>query len=276
MYIQSHTNGCYGNWGKKMCSEKTVELICYLYDNINGVVTGIIATIICGLVAWLIKKGLYWFKNRSVKKIFGFNCWNELYPLVVGKLHPKDGTRSYLFVKPGSTSEFTQAYVMPYSEVLASDYIKVFMVKELNAQVHLVFDEDLKEPGSFCSFGGYNNNLSLSVLRNSRNIFYDIPFSILKNGKYFPCILNKKTQKQFVTDADYDYGVIIKILENNQNVQICIIGLGEIGTQGSAYFLATRWKMIASLFKDEEFGCVVKVLRRQVTSVEMVDSLTTT
>lgn len=258
-----------------MCNEKTVELICYLYDNVNGVVTGIIATIICGLVAWLIKKGLYWFKNRSVKKIFGFDCWNELYPLVGGKLHPKEGKLYYSFGKPGSTKTFTQAYVMPYSEVLASDYIKVFMVKELNARVHLVFDEDLKEPRSFCSFGGYNNNLSLSILKNSKNVFYDIPFNIKRGENLFPCILNKKTQKQFVADADYDYGVIIKIIENNRNVQICIIGLDEIGTQGSAYFLAARWKKIASLFKNQEFGCVVKVLRRQVTSVEMVDWLTT-
>lgn len=262
-----------------MCKEKSIELICYLYDNINGVVTGILATVICGLAVWLIKKGKYWFKNRAIKKIFGFNCWDELYPLVGGKLHPDKGALatlglgSYPFTKPNNKKTFTQSYVMPYSEVLASDYVKIFLTKELNAKIHLVFDEDLKTPKSFCSFGGFNNNLSYSILKNARNVFYDISFDIPKGEYLLPSITNKKTNERFVGDKDYDYGVIIKIVENEKNVQICVIGLDEIGTQGCAYFLATRWKKIAILFKEKEFGCVVKVLRNQITSVEMVDSL---
>lgn len=253
-----------------------MNFVCYIYNNRDNIIGGVIASIVFFLLGYIIKKTKQFFVKRNIKKIFGFNCWDEEYCLVGGKLHADPrmltilGKASYVFTKPGGTTCFTQSYVMPYSEIIAADYVKMLIMKDLNAKCHLVFDEDLREPRSYCSFGGYNNNLSIAILHNSKNKFFDVLFG--QNGR--PFIRNKKEpQKAFSTEQDFDYGVIVKITSDEGYAQICVVGLGEKGTQGGAYYLSKNYKVLAKKFGEKDFGCVIKVSAHQFSSVELVDSL---
>lgn len=261
-------------WLFIMCKEFSINILCFFYNNIENIIGGVLASLIFFIACKSLNSFVYYLESRNLKKIFGFNCWQQDYLLVGGKMYadPNELARiqrqSYLFSKPNVPGWiFTQSAVMPYSEIVASDYIKTMLMQKVSSKCRLIFDDDLKDPKSYCSFGGYNNTMSIAILKNARNVFYDVV-----SQSQTTIISNKKTGKSFSIDPDYDYGVIVKIKENDmQDTQICVVGLGEIGTNGSAYFLANNWKKMSEKFGDKEFGCVIKVLKAQPKSVEMVE-----
>lgn len=259
-----------------MCQEYGIKVLCYLYDNVNNIVGGVIASAVFAIIIFIAKWFKFYFKAKKLKNIFGYYHLNEDYSLVSGKICAdpqtlqQKGLRSYVFAKPNNTQvKFTQNAVMPSSEAIAINYVKSTMEKGLAINCKMVFDEDLQSPNSYCSFGGYNNNYSVAVLKSSRNKFWDILFDA---NTHLPYIQGLEKNVVYSMDATNDYGVIIKIKEPNTNsVQICVAGLGEAGTVGCAHFLATKWKELEEKFGDKEFGCVIKVVINQPTSNSMVN-----
>jgi hypothetical protein len=72
-------------------------------------------------------------------------------------------------------------------------------------------------------------------------------------------IVDKKTNRRFAA-ANKDYGLILKIpnLRFPGHFFFVCAGLGEWGTSGASWYLASKWKSLQKEF-GEAFGVVVEV-----------------
>ena len=224
---------------------------------IGGVIASFIFWFLCSGVPWIRKK----LRGRKFKKVFGSSHMVDDFPLVCGKLYCPQG---FVFTKPkaGPNVQFKVSTMISNTDIVAYDYLKKAFVKEVRVNVKACLDEDLTHPLSYCSFGCLNNLMTLKVLNDAKNRFYNF-----QNG-----FLNKRTQKSFCCNGTADYGVIIKVSDElTKSVQICVAGLGESGTTGSAYFLANRWQELERKFGDKDFGCIIEVRNFCDSSAKMVD-----
>jgi hypothetical protein len=103
---------------------------------------------------------------------------------------------------------------------------------------------------------GVSNEITEIIEHDSGNRFFTI-----ESGDLFGirCVNTDTILKFEPTFARRDHGVILKIANTRfpgQYLFACA-GLGEWGTSGAAWYLATHWKELDSL--GNEFGCVVEV-----------------
>lgn len=95
------------------------------------------------------------------------------------------------------------------------------------------------------------------VERDPRNRFLVIEPA---NGSMsIRCKLTDTVVTLEASEVRKDYGIILKLLNQRfpeQNFFVCA-GLGEWGTSGAAWYLATHWRSLDAL--GGEFGCVVEV-----------------
>jgi hypothetical protein len=109
------------------------------------------------------------------------------------------------------------------------------------------------------AFGsGSSNEVTDFILREPENRFLNF---VQEDETYF--VYDKITKKKFIgfqLPIKKDYGIILKIPNQRCRGQFLFVcaGLGEWGTSGAAWYLATNWKELNSEFHGS-FGIVVEV-----------------
>jgi len=150
----------------------------------------------------------------------------------------------------------------------ALKYVSDLLSNKMNIKPELVIDEDLLKDLdlNYIAFGGSNFYCSY-LLDNDNNPFFHT------TGE---SIINRKNRNEFKIDYPYDYGLIMKVKPDNlpQKIWIIIVGIGETGTSGAAWYLSTHWKEIYHEFKDKEFGIIIKVKEGIDGSADIVDKVT--
>jgi len=112
---------------------------------------------------------------------------------------------------------------------------------------------------TFVALGSPSSNVITDlILRDPKNIFLEF-----KQEGETSLILDKSSDTKFIGFQDpvpKDFGIILKIPNvrfKGHNFLVCA-GLGEWGTSGAAWYLATKWRDLKAEFGDA-FGIVVEV-----------------
>jgi hypothetical protein len=108
---------------------------------------------------------------------------------------------------------------------------------------------------TYIALGSPSSNEISSVAMNEPNNNF-LYFLHQPNAVY---IVDKQTNKRF-TAANKDYGLILKIpnLRFPPHFFFVCAGLGEWGTSGASWYLASKWRELQKEF-DKGFGIVVEV-----------------
>ncbi|MDY6331048.1 MAG: hypothetical protein SPL52_06050 [Fibrobacter sp.] len=85
------------------------------------------------------------------------------YPLACGKMYSQIYT-GYNFIKPKTAAQFGVSSMVSNTDIVAYDYLKNVFFNKLGVNVKACLDEDMLCPKSYCSFGYFNNVLSLKIL----------------------------------------------------------------------------------------------------------------
>jgi hypothetical protein len=164
----------------------------------------------------------------------------------------RDGRRS-LIAGPSET-------IIGLCEVRAASYLINALAKYRRAPFPIEDDETClkKLSRSIVSIGSAaSNEITEIVQADSRNHFLAIE---MQNG--FAAIRCRETGSIVnfgPSEVRRDYGIILKVMNTrfpDQYLFACA-GLGEWGTSGAAWYLATHWKDLEAF--GDEFGCVVEV-----------------
>lgn len=261
IYMETQSRMCF-DFAHKILSAINAE------NSLSSVVSGILAGVIASFIYAFLVKVPEKIRGYTYRKIFGKDHWDD-YKLICGEV--------FLLVAGINTYKgghrFCVPQAIPTSEVIAANYLKTSIATNLAKNGNITTDSSISQASSFCSFGGMNNTFSQMVLSSRRNVFYDLGTN--KSGAYDKFV-RKTDSKVFAppNNTNVDYGIIVKIKDqNSDSVQICAIGLGHAGTRGAAYYLAYKWKELVKKVGRREFGCVVKVMRGNDMSVELVDCL---
>jgi hypothetical protein len=184
--------------------------------------------------------------------------------LVDSRLHEQTLESPFRFVKQFRDGRLIKISgptdrIIGFGEVRAASYFINMLSKYRRSPVIIEDDQTairlLKR--SIVGIGsGASNEITEIIEHDARNRFFTIesgePFGIR-------CVLSDTILKFEPTFAKQDHGIILKI-ENTRfpgQFLFACAGLGEWGTSGAAWYLATHWKELDSL--GDEFGCVVEV-----------------
>jgi len=113
---------------------------------------------------------------------------------------------------------------------------------------------------TFISIGsGSSNQITDLILREPNNVFLE--FGQEDNTTF---IRDKKSGKKFIGFQDpvrKDYGIVLKIphLRFPGHFFFVCAGLGEWGTSGASWHLATKWRHLQREYGNNAFGIVVEV-----------------
>lgn len=248
----------------------------------NTFCIGLIASLIASFLTIAIMNIWKYYKrkisNWKFKKIFGTYEEEKLF-LVLPELKIRPDLMDYLknnkfhdysfpFIN-SNKSYISTSKILPYNDTTALKYLLDIISSKLGNKSLITTDEELskKLDLSFISFGG-STFYSSHVLSDSDNIFYKV-----ENNSSIVSI--KDTEKRFVRDKDFDYGLIIKYKHNNfpDRVWIVISGIGESGTSGAGWYLSKRWAELSDEYHNKAFGLVVKVKHGIDESTIKVDSI---
>jgi hypothetical protein len=239
---------------------------------LNPYTSGIIGSLIAGFLSIGIIEIYRYIKlkilHRKFNKIFGHYKTEKIHLVLPSLQVRSDVQKQFEFplIKYGG-SYIRSSKLLAYADTVSLKYLIDLISKILGSKSIISTDEDLKNELnlSFISFGG-SNFYCTYVLSQSENKFYSI------NGNK---IINNQTFAEFENDGIYDYGFVIKYKHQNfpKKTWIIIAGLGETGTRGAAWYLATNWKKIAEKYRDNTFGLVVKVNTGIDGSAILVDEI---
>lgn len=247
-----------------ICTENNLLLNPYISGIIGSLIAGFLSIGIIEIYRYTKLKILH----RKFNKIFGYYKNEKIY-LVLPSLQVRPEVQmqyGYPLMKYGG-AQIRISKLLAYADTVSLKYLIDLISKILGSKSIISTDEDLKNELnlSFISFGG-SNFYCTYVLSQSDNKFYSF------NGNK---IINNQTSKEFKNDGVYDYGFVIKYKHQNfpKKTWLIIAGLGETGTRGAAWYLATNWRKLAEKYNDKTFGLVVKVNTGIDGSAILVDEI---
>ena len=247
----------------------------------NAYTTGIIGSLIASfLTMGIIRFKKYYIlklKHSKFKDIFG-SYKNDRLNLVLPALQVRSDVMTLVKTSRLQDADFPLLKVggsfvrasklIPYSDTIALKYLLDLISSTLGDKAFITTDEDLLKHLnlSFISFGGTSFYCSY-VLGQPDNKFYYF------NGN--DIVSKANPLNRFTNGNGIDYGLIIKYKhkEFSKRTWIIIAGLGETGTSGAAWYLATHWKEISKIFKNKSFGIIVKVDNGIDESAKIVDQI---
>jgi hypothetical protein len=219
------------------------------------------------------------FQAYRFKQVFGNDAdASSEHHIVYGMLHLMDvvydaqGAAVTLpYKKPGSETRFNIEAPVSLADMRAASYLSEAFGQFSGISASLTADDELRDKldVSYCSLGAFNNWKSLDVLNDSNNVF----LSFNPPGKS-GIVPRRDSVGAFIADHEYDYGAIVKICPASfpHRVWLTVAGIGEWGTSGAAWYLATHWPKIARRVGQRPFALIVRVRKERDESAEVVYS----
>lgn len=151
--------------------------------------------------------------------------------------------------------------VLAVAEIRGASYIINTISKFRKEPVPVIVDEDvLKDLNrTIVALGSSSSNdMTDLILREQNNTFLDFT-----QENETVLIRDKRTGKTFTgfqEPVKQDLGIVLKIRNQRfpSNFFFVCAGLGEWGTSGAAWYLATKWCELQKEF-DDSFGIIVEV-----------------
>ena len=125
---------------------------------------------------------------------------------------------------------------------------------------------------TFVALGSSSSNqITYLILNEPNNEFLEFG----QEGEDISFILDKKNGTRFIgfqEPVKKDYGIVLRIQNPRSlgNFFFVCAGLGEWGTSGASWYLATKWRDLQSEFGDASFGVVVEVVLESDESARRV------
>jgi hypothetical protein len=207
-----------------------------------------------------------WLMRRKFVQIFGSDCFlpgafhfafGELRLLTV--YNQKGEIIHFPYYKPGEGSTGVKISVqVPISscEIRAVKYLTEAFAKQAGASGTISSDVEIKDKldVSFVAIGGPASNFKArDVMTYGENdlISFD-------NSFFFAA---KSKRPVFQPEPGFDYGIILKLhpLQFPEKTWIVCAGIGEWGSSGAAWYLANKWRKIASFAGNKPFAIIVRV-----------------
>jgi len=241
------------------------------YNDYHEILIGLVGAVLYAIPSWIWVFTKNHLRNYRFKQLFGSDI--KSFHVVYGKMTLNSTislVNRFPYVKSDTGYNFRVTSPISFSEAKAVRYFSETFFKSVKTSPVIISDEEIKDrlDLSYCSFGGYNNYKSIDVLNSINNRFYY--YDLQK-----PNVIFKKIdpETKFVINQEYDYAVVIKSKNKQfpERIQMCVVGIGEWGTSGGAWFVANNWKKIRKMVGINEFGLIIKVRIGYDESGEIVD-----
>lgn len=243
----------------------------------------IVVGIVAGVLAWIaidravaIRRGM---TARRFREVYGTDVVTERrlhlvyaeFALAAFPKHAETGTiLRHVYVKPGEPhpeQSFSIERPVSSCELRAVRYVTGAISRYAAAIPAMSSDLDVRDKLdlSFVSFGGPGSNYKTrDALENPANML--VRFDV--RG-----FTNLETGEQLVeVRPGFDYGMILKISPKQfpHRTWITCAGLGEWGTSGAAWYLASKWQEIHTWARGNPFLVIVAVRPTQDESAQSV------
>lgn len=252
-----------------------------------NILGGIIVSILTAVLIYLRQK----CRRFHLQRLLSFRLRPDTeVKIVYGQLtlptvhHPNGQAITYPYVKSLRNGDalplqgtFSITHPVSECEVRASAYLTSVLSYPGTTCSQIVSDVDANAlpDSNLITLGGPGSNYKTAdILASPANLFIRMAHNgfFLISGENLP----------FVCDETTDYGFILRITPTQfpQRSWIACSGLGEWGTSGSAWFLATKWRELlriisplayfSGLMPLPDFVASIKITRGQDQSAEIV------
>lgn len=210
------------------------------------------------------------FKQRNMIEFFGFNKQKRLSILLSTLLIRGNTALTY----SGSVMSYSGLAIPEYEYQVIPFFSNLFSIittgdNVFKTMLNRIFlgDVDIEYVNTPLNMSQIRFNNFICVGGPSANIVTDY---YLKNGQSwlgFNASSGVEIQKGKskgrllgISNAQDDYGILEKIIDDKNNSCVFIAAGGNIGaTKGASYYLATKWKELRNEFKGKGFAICFKV-----------------
>jgi hypothetical protein len=255
------------------------------------IIANLTINLVAGIIIFLV--GFFWpkipksVKMYRLKKFFGKSVLTSRFAIVYGTFQdPRPrvdpaGKPVFRFQK-----QFRDRRVIEVSgpsenivgdcEIRASGYLSQKIGRERDQIIQILSDgkayDDLN--CTFISLGSpSSNDISGFIMRETANQFYN--FSQDKFQTFIETVTDKKQYFGSQLPTQKDCAVLMRIRNYRFPEQFLFVcaGLGEWGTSGASWFLATHWENLYKEFKNDDFALILEVDLGSDTSTKRIASL---
>jgi len=251
----------------------------------------LVINLIAGVIIFLV--GFFWplipksIRTYRLKKFLGNSVLTDKFGIVYGTLQdPRPRVDVHGTWVPRFQKQFQDGTIIHISgpfenivgdcEIRASGYLAQNIGKVREETIRIISDikayDDLN--CTLIALGSpASNDLSDFIMREPANKFYQFG----QSGKttYIESIQDKKQYLGLQPPTRKDCAVILRIKNErfpNHYLFVCA-GLGEWGTSGASWYLATHWEELYNEFKNDDFAIIVEVDLGSDTSAKRIASL---
>lgn len=249
--------------------------------------------LVAGVIIFLV--GFFWplipksIKMYRLKRFFGKSVLTDRFAIVYGTLQdPRPRVDATGILLPRFQKQFRDGRVIRISgpfenivgdcEIRASGYLAQNVGKEREQTIKILSDikayDDLNS--SFIALGSpASNDISGFTMREPANQFFN--FDQVGSETFIEAVPDKKRYFGFQPPARKDCAILMRIRNERfpKHFLFVCAGLGEWGTSGASWFLATHWESLYKEFKGDNFALVVEVDLGSDTSTKRIASLRT-
>jgi hypothetical protein len=254
----------------------------------QDIVTDLVAGSLLLIIGWASKElCIDLRRTKPLSKVLGTLADNSKHVIIViPKLYSLE-TRK--LKQPRNDVEFIQwpmdlalfaegdAKAMMYLYNLLLDSGKKQSTLEIKSDVELTGKE--KEEGLIC-IGAGSNSITKELLNVINPPINFEQQTIQTSGQtiqlFGTSILDRRTQEKWVSDPQYDYGLIARLKNQKTNADILILaGLGPSGTTSTSYFISTHWRQIYNHLKmekafDKNFEVLLRTRNTDPTDITLI------
>jgi hypothetical protein len=247
--------------------------------------------LVAGVIIFL--AGFFWpripksIKMYRLKKFFGNSVLTERFAIVYGTLQDprprfdpagKPLLRFRKEFKDGKIADIVGPFenIVGECEIRATGYLAQNIGKVREQTISILSDikayNDINS--SFIAIGSpSSNDISGFIMRETANQFYN--FTQVGNQVFIEAIMDKKRYLGFQPPAYKDCAVLMRIRNDRfpEHFLFVCAGLGEWGSSGASWFLATHWENLYKEFKNDNFALILEVDVRSDTSTKRIASL---
>lgn len=255
------------------------------------IVANLAINLVAGIIIFLV--GFFWpkipksVKMYRLKKFFGNSVLTGRFAIVYGTfqdLRPRfdpEGKPSLRFQKQFRDRGFIGVSgptenIVGDCEIRASGYLSQKIGRERDQIIQILSDgkayDDLNY--TFISLGSpSSNDISGFIMRETANQFYNFYQDEFRT--FIEAVTDNKRYFGFQPPTPKDCAVLMRIRNDRFPEQFLFVcaGLGEWGTSGSSWFLATHWENLYKEFKNDDFALILEVDLGSDTSTKRIASL---